>query len=98
MSTYTNSGSAPTKAAARGEIGISVGFMHHMVMLTNSGFPLEIVSPCEGTGYEVGGVSIIKGAKNLEAAKAWVEFAISAPAQSLGRNVGVYNVPSNSNA
>lgn len=98
VSSYTNSGSTPTKAAARGEIGISVGFMHHMVMLTNSGFPLEIVSPCEGTGYEVGGVSVIKGAKNFEAAKAWVEFAISAPAQSLGRNVGVYNVPSNSNA
>lgn len=98
VNTYTKSGSAPTKAAARGETGISVGFMHHMVMLTNTGFPLEIVSPCEGTGYEVGGVSIIRGAKNFEEAKAWVEFAISAPAQSLGRKVGVYNVPSNSNS
>lgn len=94
---YTKSGSAPSKAAARGETGISIGFMHDMVKLIMAGFPLVIVSPCEGTGYEVGGVSIIKGAKNLAEAKAWVEFVISAPAQTLGLKVGVFNVPSNSN-
>jgi len=98
VNSYTKSGSAPSKAAARGETGISIGFMHDMVKLAKAGFPLKIVSPCEGTGYEVGGVSIIKGAKNLEEAKAWVEFVISAPAQSRGPEVGVFNVPSNSNA
>ncbi|MCK4711274.1 MAG: ABC transporter substrate-binding protein, partial [Marinosulfonomonas sp.] len=98
VNSYTKSGSAPSKAAARGETGISIGFMHDMVKLAKAGFPLKIVSPCEGTGYEVGGVSIIKGAKNLDEAKAWVEFVISAPAQSRGPEVGVFNVPSNSNA
>lgn len=98
VNTYTKSGVAPSKAAARGETGISIGFMHDMVRLIQSGFPLEIVSPCEGTGYEVGGVSIIKGAKHLEEAKAWVEYVISAAAQSRGPEVGVFNVPSNSNA
>ena len=95
---YTKSGSAPSKAAARGETGISIGFEHDMVKLKKAGFPLEIVSPCEGTGYEVGGLSIIEGAKNLEAAKKFVAFAISAEAQSLGPQVGVYNVPSNTKA
>ncbi len=98
INSYTKSGSAPSKAAARGETGVSIGFMHDMVKLAKAGFPLEIVSPCEGTGYEVGGVSIIEGAKNLESAKKWVEFVISAEAQSRGPEVGVYNVPSNSNA
>lgn len=98
INSYTKSGSAPSKAAARGETGISIGFMHDMVKLAKSGFPLKIVSPCEGTGYEVGGVSIITGAKNLDEAKEWVKFVISAPAQSAGPEVGVYNVPSNSNA
>ncbi len=98
INSYTKSGSAPSKAAARGETGISIGFMHDMVKLAKAGFPLKIVSPCEGTGYEVGGVSIIEGAKNLEEAKAWVQFSISAAAQSRGPEVGVFNVPSNSNA
>ena len=95
---YTKSGSAPSKAAARGETGISIGFEHDMVKLAKAGFPLKIVSPCEGTGYEVGGVSIIAGTKHLEAAKKFVAYAISAEAQSLGPQVGVYNVPSNKNA
>lgn len=98
VSTYTSSGSASSKAAARGKSAISVGFMHDLAKLISEGAPLIIVAPCEGTGYEVGGVSIIKGAKNLTEAKAWVEFVISAPAQSLGAKVGVFNVPSNSNA
>ncbi|WP_457650197.1 ABC transporter substrate-binding protein [Profundibacter sp.] len=98
VNSYTKSGSAPSKAAARGETGISIGFQHDMVKLARAGFPLEIVSPCEGTGYEVGGVSIITGAKNLDEAKQWVEFVLSAEAQSAGPEVGVFNIPSNSNA
>ncbi len=98
VNTYTKSGSAPSKAAARGETGISIGFEHDMVKLKLAGFPLEIVSPCEGTGYEVGGVSIIAGAEHLDEAKQWVNFVLTAEAQSAGPQVGVYNVPSNSNA
>jgi iron(III) transport system substrate-binding protein len=98
VNSYTKSGSAPSKAAARGETGVSIGFMHDMVKLRKSGFPLEIVAPCEGTGYEVGGVSIIEGARNFEDAVKWVEFVITADAQSRGPEVGTYNVPSNANA
>jgi len=98
VNTYTQSGSAPSKAAARGETGISIGFEHDMVKLKLADFPLEIVSPCEGTGYEVGGVSIIQGTDNLDEAKQWVSFVIGTEAQSAGPQVGVYNVPSNSNA
>ncbi len=98
VNTYTKSGSAPSKAAARGETGISIGFMHDMVKLAKAGFPLAIVSPCEGTGYEVGGVSIIEGAQNFDEAVQWVNFVLSAEAQSLGPQVDVFNVPSNSNA
>jgi iron(III) transport system substrate-binding protein len=98
VNSYTKSGSAPSKAAARGETGVSIGFMHDMVKLAATGFPLEIVAPCEGTGYEVGAVSIIEGARNLEGAKAWVEFALRADIQSRAPEVGSFQVPSNSNA
>ncbi len=98
VNSYTKSGSAPSKAAARGETGVSIGFMHDMVNLAAQGFPLKIVAPCEGTGYEVGAVSIINGAKNEDAAKKWVEFSLRADIQSRGPEVGSFQVPSNSNA
>jgi iron(III) transport system substrate-binding protein len=94
----TKSGSAPGKMAARGETTIAVGFMHDMVNLKKQGFPVEIVSPCEGTGYEVGAVSVINGTPNMEAAKKWVEYVTSAEAQSRGLEVGVFNIPSNPGA
>ncbi|RYF46196.1 MAG: ABC transporter substrate-binding protein, partial [Cytophagaceae bacterium] len=47
---YTKSGSAPVKAAARGETGIGIVFMHDAVAMTKEGFPVKTVAPCEGTG------------------------------------------------
>lgn len=98
VNAYTRSGSAPSRAAARGETGVSIGFMHDMVKLAAEGFPLAVVSPCEGTGYEVGAVSIIAGARNLEAAQQWVAFALRADVQSRSPEVGAFQVPSNANA
>lgn len=95
---YTKSGSAPGKATARGETTIGIGFMHDMVKLKKEGFPVEIVAPCEGTGYELGAVSVVAGSPNAETAKKWVEYVISADAQSAGLEVGVYNIPSNPGA
>jgi len=98
VNSYTKSGSAPTRAAARGETGVSIGFMHDMVNQAAQGFPLAIVAPCEGTGYEVGAVSIIEGARNLEGAQRWVEFVLRADVQSRAQEVGAFQVPSNSMA
>ncbi len=95
---YTKSGSAPGKAVARGETTIGIGFMHDMVNLKKQGFPVKIVAPCEGTGYETGAVSMIKGTPHKEEAKKWIEYVISADAQSAGLEVGVYNIPSNPGA
>jgi len=98
VNSYTSSGSAPSKAAARGETGVSIGFMHDMVKLAAQGFPLVIVAPCEGTGYEVGAVSIIEDARNFEGAQAWVEFSLRADIQSRGPETDSFQVPSNSGA
>lgn len=95
---YTKSGSAPIKAAAQGETMIGITFMHDMVTQVAAGFPIEIVSPCEGTGYEIGSMSIIKGARNPESARAWYDWALTAPAQELAAQAQAYQVPSNKNA
>ena len=95
---YTKSGSAPIKAAAVGETTIGITFMHDMIAQIKQGANLTVVSPCEGTGYEVGSMSIIKGARNLENAKIWAEFALSARTQSIAEDAHSYQVPSNKEA
>ncbi|TCA59887.1 ABC transporter substrate-binding protein [Rhizobium leguminosarum] len=92
---YTPSGAAPIKAAARGETLIGISFMHDAVTQKQSGFPLVIVAPCEGTGYEIGAVSIVKGARNIEEAKRFVDFALSPEGQGTGAASGQNQVPSN---
>ena len=98
ISQYTKSGSAGIKASARGEITIGVVFVHGAVKQAVKGFPIEAVAPCEGTGYEIGSASIIKGARNLDSAKKFIDFALTADVQSMAAKVKSYQVPSNKNA
>lgn len=95
---YTKSGSAPIKAAARGETTIGIVFMHDAVKQAASGFPIKVVAPCEGTGYEIGGMSIIKGARNTENAKKFYDWALKADIQSRALEVKSYQVMSNKSA
>jgi len=96
---YTKSGAAPARAAATGESMVGITFQHDAVVQAIGGAPVKIVSPCEGTGYEIGSMSIVKGAKNMENAKKWYDWALGAEAQSIGAQAKVsYQVPSNKNA
>jgi iron(III) transport system substrate-binding protein len=96
---YTKSGAAPARAVAIGESIIGITFQHDAVVQAIGGAPVKIVSPCEGTGYEIGSMSIIKGAKNLENAKKWYDWALTVEAQNIGAQAKVsYQVPSNKGA
>src|SRR5690606_1036278 len=95
---YTKSGSAPIKAAGLGETTIGIVFMHDAVAQTVSGFPIVTVAPCEGTGYEIGSMSIIKGARNMDDAKKFYDWALTAAVQSRAKDAKSYQVPSNKNA
>lgn len=92
---YTKSGSAPIKAAARGETTIGIVFLHDAVKQAVNGFPIQSVAPCEGTGYEIGSMSIIKNARNIDSAKAYYDWALGEASQSLMPQVKAYQVPSN---
>jgi iron(III) transport system substrate-binding protein len=95
---YTKSGSAPIKAAGLGENAIGIVFMHDSVAQTASGFPVVTVAPCEGTGYEIGSMSIIAGARNLDAAKKFYEWALTAEVQSRAKEANSFQLPSNKSA
>ncbi len=88
VSQYTKSGVTPSRNAARGEIAIGIGFLHDYSLEKSKGAPLELISPCEGTGYEIGGASIIKGARNLDNAKLFMDWVLSKEGQELAWKEG----------
>jgi iron(III) transport system substrate-binding protein len=92
---YTKSGAAPAKATALGETTVGITFLHDLVTMVVDGAPVKTVAPCEGTGYEIGSMSIIKGAKNMDNAKKFYDWALTPAAQKLGAEAKSYQVPSN---
>jgi iron(III) transport system substrate-binding protein len=74
---YTESGSAPGKMAAAGEFAIGISFAHDIQVQQDKGLPVLLNFPEEGTSFEIGGISVIKGAKNMAAAQAWVDYVFS---------------------
>lgn len=98
ISQYTKSGSAPVKAAARGETGLGIVFMHDAVAQTAEGFPVKSIAPCEGTGYEIGSMSIVKGARNMENAKIWYDWSLTPEVQSRMKDAKSFQLPSNKTA
>jgi iron(III) transport system substrate-binding protein len=99
INAYTRSGTAPIKAVARGETGVSLSFVHDAVTEKNAGLPAEYNTPCEGTGYEIGSMSIIDGARNEAEAKRFYDWALTPDAQRIGYDVGgQLQMPSNVNA
>ena len=72
--------------------------MHDSVAQTVAGFPIVTVAPCEGTGYEIGSQSIVKGARNIEAAKKFYDWSLTAAVQSRAKEANSFQVPSNKGA
>ena len=75
---YTKSGSGPTKMVGPGECVIGVGFLHDAIAQILSGYDnIQLVIPASGTSYEIGATAIFKGAKHPNAAKLWIEYALT---------------------
>lgn len=94
MASFTKSGAAPGKFVGQGEAAVAIVFSHDIVNeIENNQMPLELTFPAEGTGYEIGGQAILKGAKNVQAAKLWYDWAISPEGQALGPKYHAYQAP-----
>ncbi|HDL4373220.1 TPA: ABC transporter substrate-binding protein [Mannheimia haemolytica] len=88
ISQYTKSGITPARNTARGETAIGIGFLHDYAIEKKNGANIEMTAPTDGTGYELGGVSILKGARNLDNAKLFVDWSLSKEAQELSWQKG----------
>ncbi|MFZ2488605.1 MAG: ABC transporter substrate-binding protein [Anaerolineae bacterium] len=90
---YTKSGAAPGKFVGQGEAAVGILFSHDIVAEIEKGSPLTLTFPAEGTGYEIGGMGIIKGAKNLDNAKLWFDWALEPTTQELGPKYNAFQAP-----
>ncbi len=98
VSQYSRSGTGPIKAVARGESAVSISFVHDGPGEKINGFPVETITPSEGTGAEIGSMSIIKGARNLDNAKKFYEWALTPAAQEMAAAAKQFQLPSNKSA
>ena len=98
INSYPRSGTAPIKAVARGETALSISFVHNAAEEAAAGFPVGHAVPCEGTGYEIGSMSIIRGARNMENARRFYDWALTAEAQAIGAQANAFQLPSNREA
>lgn len=82
---YTRSGGFPARAVAVGETLIGIVFIDNaLVQIANGAAAVRVVAPCEGTGYEIGAMSIVRGAPHPENARRYYDWALGVPAQSIG--------------
>lgn len=98
VNSYPRSGIAPTRAVARGETGLSLGFLQGYAAEKRAGFPVEMVAPCEGTTLAVDAMSIVKGARNRAEARRFYDWALTPAAQALTAKAGHLHLPANRNA
>ncbi len=89
---YTRSGNAPNPATGLGEVAVGIGYAHDQVTVIQEGYPVQITTAKEGTGYEVASISLIKGGKQMEAAKKLYDWGLTRRAAELLASTNVVPV------
>ena len=89
---YTKSGSGPSKNVGTGECVIGIGFLHDgITQIVDNGYTnIQLIIPSSGTSFEVGATAIFKGAAHSNAAKLWIEYALSPECVNLAAQNGSY--------
>ena len=89
---YTKSGSGPSKNVGTGECVIGIGFLHDgITQIVDNGYGnIELIIPSSGTSYEIGATAIFAGCEHPNAAKLWIEFALSPDCVNLAKDNGSY--------
>ncbi|MBS6400488.1 MAG: ABC transporter substrate-binding protein [Atopobiaceae bacterium] len=92
IAVYTKSGSGPSKNIGTGECAIGLGFLHDGIyQIVDNGYEnIGLQIPTSGTSCEVGATAIFKGAKHANAAKLWIEYALSPECVELAAQNGSY--------
>jgi len=91
---YIKSGSRPCKMAASGEYAIGLSFAFSGVKQIMEGYPIKLVIPKEGAGYEVEVSMLMKASKNKNDAKKFLDWLLTLDAAKLyGERAEMSSVP-----
>jgi len=94
MAQYIKSGSRPCKMAATGEYAIGVSFAFSGVKQIMEGYPIKLVIPSEGAGYEIEVSMLMKTAKNKDDSKQFLDWLLTLDAAKLyGERAEMSSVP-----
>lgn len=74
---YTHSGSKPSKLAGAGEYPIGISFGYRGVKQMETGEPVTVVFPEEGSGWDLESIALIKKENIKEESKLFMEWALS---------------------
>ena len=89
---YTKSGSGPSKNVGTGECVIGIGFLHDgITQIVDNGYEnIGLVIPSSGTSFEIGATAIFEGCAHENAAKLWIEYALSPDCVNQAADNGSY--------
>lgn len=89
---YTKSGSGPSKNVGTGECVIGIGFLHDgITQIVDNGYEnVSLIIPSSGTSFEIGATAIFAGCAHPNAAKLWIEYALSPDCVNQAKDNGSY--------
>ena len=95
VTSYTRSGQAQAPNVAKGEVAVGISFMFGFDLWKHNKYPVQSGAPCEGTSYEIGGIALVKGARNKALGQRYYDFLMSPEGQALGGKAGSLQYPAN---
>ncbi len=96
---YSKSAATSTQMVGRGEAAVGIALDSDCAQAKHEGFSdLKNTYPSEGTGYEVGAVSLLKGAKNVDQAKKYFDWILSQQTQDQFGDVPSFAAPTHPDA
>jgi iron(III) transport system substrate-binding protein len=91
---YIKSGSKPCKMASAGEYAIGASFAFSGVKQILQGYPIKLVIPSEGAGYEIEVSALMKTSQNKTDAKQFLDWLLTLDAAKLyGERAAMSSVP-----
>lgn len=96
---YSKNAGTGVEQAGRGEVAVSIALDSDCEKGIQEGFD-ELVTtyPEEGTGYEVGAVSVLANARNVDAAKQYMDWLLTPAAQDLYGDIPSFAAPTHPDA
>jgi iron(III) transport system substrate-binding protein len=82
LSQVTKSGGAPGRMAASGETPIGIALAYEVEVARKQGAPIDIVYPSDGVPWTFEGNGLVKGAKNPQNARRFLDWAVSKSAMA----------------